>query len=68
MIDRKTLLFALPGFGKGPTEKDPNHGHLAGGLRHSEGAERSNAPGLPDLSADTETAGNDNTTRPDHRA
>ncbi|MFE3781119.1 reverse transcriptase domain-containing protein, partial [Amycolatopsis sp. NPDC059090] len=25
-------------FGKGPTEKDPNHGHLAGGLLHSEGA------------------------------
>jgi hypothetical protein len=24
-------------FGKGPTEKDPNHGHLAGGLFHSEG-------------------------------
>ncbi len=22
-------------FGKGPTEKDPNHGHLAGGLLHS---------------------------------
>jgi hypothetical protein len=22
-------------FGKGPTEKDPNHGHLAGGLFHS---------------------------------
>jgi hypothetical protein len=21
-------------FGKGPTEKDPNHGHLAGGLLH----------------------------------
>jgi hypothetical protein len=25
-------------FGKRPTEKDPNHGHLAGGLFHSEGA------------------------------
>jgi hypothetical protein len=25
-------------FGKGPTEKDPNHGHLAGGLFHSVGA------------------------------
>ena len=25
-------------FGKGLTEKDPNHGHLAGGLLHSEGA------------------------------
>jgi hypothetical protein len=25
-------------FGKGPTEKDPNHGHLAGGLLHSVGA------------------------------
>ncbi len=24
-------------FGKGPTEKDPNHGHLAGGLLHSGG-------------------------------
>jgi hypothetical protein len=24
-------------FGKGPTEKDPNHGHLAGGLFHSGG-------------------------------
>ncbi len=24
-------------FGKGPTEKDPHHGHLAGGLLHSEG-------------------------------
>jgi hypothetical protein len=24
--------------GKGPTEKDPNHGHLAGGLLHPEGA------------------------------
>jgi hypothetical protein len=23
--------------GKGPTEKDPSHGHLAGGLFHSEG-------------------------------
>jgi hypothetical protein len=22
-------------FGKGPTEKDPSHGHLAGGLFHS---------------------------------
>jgi hypothetical protein len=21
-------------FGKGPSEKDPNHGHLAGGLLH----------------------------------
>ncbi len=27
-------------FGKGPTEKDPNHGHLAGGLLHSEGGRR----------------------------
>jgi hypothetical protein len=25
-------------FGKGPTEKDPSHGHLAGGLFHPEGA------------------------------
>ena len=25
-------------FGKRPTEKDPNHGHLAGGLFHSEEA------------------------------
>jgi hypothetical protein len=25
-------------FGKRPTEKDPNHGHLAGGLFHSVGA------------------------------
>jgi hypothetical protein len=25
-------------FGKGPSEKDPNHGHLVGGLLHSEGA------------------------------
>ena len=24
-------------FGKGPTEKDPNHGHLAGGPFHSVG-------------------------------
>ena len=24
-------------FGKGLTEKDPNHGHLAGGLLHSTG-------------------------------
>ncbi|MGH9208078.1 MAG: hypothetical protein ACRD1G_16230, partial [Acidimicrobiales bacterium] len=24
-------------FGKGPTEKDPHHGHLAGGLLHSGG-------------------------------
>jgi hypothetical protein len=24
-------------FGKGPTEKDPNHGHLAGGLFHLTG-------------------------------
>jgi hypothetical protein len=24
-------------FGKGSTEKDPNHGHLAGGLFHSVG-------------------------------
>jgi hypothetical protein len=24
-------------FGKRPTEKDPNHGHLAGGLFHSGG-------------------------------
>ena len=24
-------------FGKRPTEKDPNHGHLAGGLFHSLG-------------------------------
>jgi AI2M/AI1M-like HNH endonuclease len=24
-------------FGKGPTEKDPPHGHLVGGLLHSEG-------------------------------
>jgi len=24
-------------FGKGPTEKDPNHGHLAGGLLHLTG-------------------------------
>jgi hypothetical protein len=24
-------------FGKGPTEKDPSHGHLAGGLFHSVG-------------------------------
>ena len=27
-------------FGKGPTEKDPHHGHLAGGLLHSEGGRR----------------------------
>jgi hypothetical protein len=27
-------------FGKGPSEKDPNHGHLVGGLLHSEGAVR----------------------------
>jgi hypothetical protein len=26
-------------FGKGPTEKDPNHGHLAGGLLHSTGGD-----------------------------
>jgi hypothetical protein len=32
---RPTLPFG--GFGKGPTEKDPNHGHLAGGLFHSVG-------------------------------
>jgi hypothetical protein len=25
-------------FGKGPTEKDPNHGHLACGLLHSTSA------------------------------
>jgi len=25
-------------FGKGPQEKDPNHGHLVGGLLHSVGA------------------------------
>jgi hypothetical protein len=25
-------------FGKGPTEKDPSRGHLAGGLFHPEGA------------------------------
>ncbi|MFJ5036206.1 hypothetical protein ACIQB5_51680, partial [Streptomyces sp. NPDC088560] len=24
-------------FGKGPSEKDPNHGHLVGGLLHSAG-------------------------------
>jgi hypothetical protein len=38
-------------FGKRPTEKDPNHGHLAGGPLHSRGARRSNAPGLPGLIA-----------------
>ena len=27
-------------FGKGLTEKDPNHGHLAGGLLHSVGGRR----------------------------
>lgn len=26
-------------FGKRPTEKDPNHGHLAGGLFHLTGRE-----------------------------
>ncbi len=33
-------------FGKGLTEKDPNHGHLAGGLLHSAGgrAEKDPAP------------------------
>jgi hypothetical protein len=25
-------------FGKGPSEKDPRHGHLVGGLLHPEGA------------------------------
>ena len=27
-------------FGKGPSEKDPHHGNLVGGLLHSEGAAR----------------------------
>ncbi len=34
-------------FGKRATEKDPHHGHLVGVRLHSEGAGRSNAPGLP---------------------
>jgi RNA-directed DNA polymerase len=34
-------------FGKGPTEKDPSHGHLAGGLFHSVGARGCDSPGLP---------------------
>jgi hypothetical protein len=40
-------------FGKGPSEKDPNHGHLAGGLFHftygSVGAGRCKPSRLPDL-------------------
>jgi len=32
------------GFGKGPTEKDPNHGHLAGGLFHSAGGHAEKDP------------------------
>jgi hypothetical protein len=34
-------------FGKRPTEKDPNHGHLAGGLFHSVGARGEVPPGHP---------------------
>ncbi len=30
-------------FGKGPTEKDPNHGHLAGGLLHPAGRNGANS-------------------------
>ena len=31
-------------FGKGSTEKDPNHAHLAGGLLHSEGGHAEKDP------------------------
>jgi hypothetical protein len=31
-------------FGKRPTEKDPNHGHLASGLFHSEGGHAEKDP------------------------
>jgi hypothetical protein len=34
-------------FGKGPTEKDPNHGHLAGGLLHSAGGPQKPTGGNP---------------------
>ena len=34
-------------FGKGLTEKDPNHGHLAGGLLHSAGGYGETDPGQP---------------------
>ncbi len=41
-------------FGKGPTEKDPNHGHLAGGLLHSAGGrtEKDLHPQAPRRAAD----------------
>jgi hypothetical protein len=39
-------------FGKGPKEKDPNHGHLAGGLLHSEGPDAAMHRGLPDRFVD----------------
>ncbi|WP_345124270.1 hypothetical protein, partial [Streptomyces chiangmaiensis] len=32
---------------KGPSEKDPNHGHLVGGLLHSAGARGAIPPGDP---------------------
>ena len=35
-------------FGKGPTEKDLNHGHLAGGLLHSAGGHGKRTRGNPD--------------------
>ncbi len=38
-------------FGKGLSEKDPRHGHLVGGLFHSEGDRRSDAAVLPDQAA-----------------
>jgi hypothetical protein len=34
-------------FGKGPTEKDPNHGHLAGGLFHLTGGSWKRSLRLP---------------------
>jgi hypothetical protein len=36
-------------FGKGLTEKDPNHGHLAGGLLHSESGLGKRSRGNPVL-------------------
>jgi len=36
-------------FGKGPSEKDPRHGHVVGGLLHSVGARGCDSPWPPDL-------------------
>ena len=39
-VESRVRLTPPARFGRGPTEKDPRHGHLAGGLPHRHAAHR----------------------------